>query len=362
MNRRKQFPGLIVVTMFLMHLPFSFSQTRPAKLNPGSPRTLQFDGGIAPFKPWLEQDVVWIITDEERAAFRLLKNDQQRDEFIDAFWARRNPTPDAYENEFKTEHYKRIVYANEHFGGRVPGWKTDRGRIYIVYGPPDRIDSNAHTRCGDNESDDDRPQSVAESWCYRYLEGVGTNVRLDFVDICQCGDYRMAMPSELRNVLLMPRGALPGAAEPASPVDPQLYLSAVTTPRVKFLDLERKLDSKLQWHMLPFQVTTDVARATDVTSVVPVTISLKKRDVAPVGTNPSQRVLLNILGRVRTLTGRVSERFEDTMELDASSPSELTLRKSLALMIGRYRLEIAVQKEASDEWGTWIGAIEVGGQ
>ncbi len=91
------------------------------------------------YKKWLNEDVIWIITDQERAAFKQLSNDEERDNFIEAFWQRRDPTPDTEENEYKEEHYRRIAYANEHFAAGIPGWKTDRGRIYIMYGPADEI-------------------------------------------------------------------------------------------------------------------------------------------------------------------------------------------------------------------------------
>ena len=94
------------------------------------------------YKKWLSEDVVWIITDEERAAFKQLSNDEERDQFIEAFWQRRDPTPDTVENEFKEEHYRRIAYANEHFAAGIPGWKSDRGRMYIMYGPADEIESH----------------------------------------------------------------------------------------------------------------------------------------------------------------------------------------------------------------------------
>ena len=94
------------------------------------------------YKKWLDEDVRWIITDEERSVFMQLSNDEERDQFIEAFWARRDPTPDTPENEFKEEHYRRIAYANEHFAAGIPGWKTDRGRIYIMYGPADEIESH----------------------------------------------------------------------------------------------------------------------------------------------------------------------------------------------------------------------------
>ncbi len=95
-----------------------------------------------PYRKWLNEDVAYIITDEERAAFKRLQTDEEREQFIEQFWLRRDPTPDTVENEFKEEHYRRIAYANEHYASGIPGWKTDRGRIYITYGPPDEIESH----------------------------------------------------------------------------------------------------------------------------------------------------------------------------------------------------------------------------
>src|SRR5438128_1207927 len=164
------------------------------------------------YKKWLDEDVRWIITDEERAAFRQLSNDEERDNFIEAFWQRRDPTPDTVENEFKEEHYRRIAYANEHFAAGIPGWKTDRGRIYIVYGPADEIES--HPSGGTYE----RPMEEGggststypfEQWRYRYIEGIGQEVIIEFVDTCMCGDYHMTIDRSEKDALLMtPNGGL----------------------------------------------------------------------------------------------------------------------------------------------------------
>src|SRR6201991_4534488 len=81
------------------------------------------------YKDWLDKDVAYIITDEERKAFKKLATDDERERFIEEFWRRRDPDPDTDENEFKEEYYERIAYANEHFTSGIPGWKTDRGRI-----------------------------------------------------------------------------------------------------------------------------------------------------------------------------------------------------------------------------------------
>src|SRR5271170_5332463 len=157
------------------------------------------------YKKWLNEDVVWIITDEERSAFKQLSNDEERDNFIEAFWQRRDPTPDTEENEYKEEHYRRIAYANEHFAAGIPGWKSDRGRIYIMYGPADEIES--HPSGGSYE----RPMSEGggetstfpfEDWRYRYLEGIGQEVNIEFVDTCMCGDYHMTLDRSEKDALL----------------------------------------------------------------------------------------------------------------------------------------------------------------
>ena len=164
------------------------------------------------YKTWLNQDVVWIITDEEAKAFKQLSNDEERDAFIEQFWLRRNPDPDSPENEFREEHYRRIAYANEHFAAGKPGWKTDRGHIYISFGKPDSID--AHPSGGTyerpiEEGGGETSTFPFEVWHYRYLEGIGDNIDLEFVDTCQCGDYHFTIDRSEKDALLH----VPGAGE-----------------------------------------------------------------------------------------------------------------------------------------------------
>ena len=132
------------------------------------------------YQRWLDEDVRWIVTDEERADFKKLTSDDQRDKFVEDFWDRRNPTPQSSENPYKEEHYRRIAYANTHFAAGVPGWKTDRGRFYIMYGPPDSVDSKA------------RFAPPTETWHYVFIEGIGRNVVLTFKDECVCGKYQLS--------------------------------------------------------------------------------------------------------------------------------------------------------------------------
>ncbi len=201
MKRSKTKYCLIVLLALLSHSAPLLSQSQSPVVNSKSHknRILRVDGQVAPFKAWLEQDVLWIITTEEKAAFKALQNDEERDEFVEAFWFRRDPTPDTYENEFKEEHYRRIAYANDHFGSQDPDWKTDRGRIYVVYGQPDRITTySAQDSRPPAQDSQDYKGLPSETWNYRYLEGAGMDVVIDFVDICSCGDYRMRMPDDLR--------------------------------------------------------------------------------------------------------------------------------------------------------------------
>jgi GWxTD domain-containing protein len=344
-------------------------RSQPAKQNKaGGKPILTLDGGVPYFKVWLQQDVVWIITNEERAAFKLLQNDEERDNFIEAFWTRRNPTPDSFDNAFKDEHYRRIVYANEHFGASVPGWKSDRGRIYIVYGPPDSIDPPSSYRAEDKkpEGGGDSLYSL-EVWRYRYLEGVGQDVAIEFVDVCRCGDYQMRLPPELKDALLYIPGSAVGArGGREEPGGPQVFVGRGRSPKVKFKGLEEKAIVGLKGEGLPFEVDTDTVKATDVTSLVPITINFQRRDITFVEKGGSLQATLNIFGRVTTLTGRVAEIFEGTLEIEAASESEASSKdatsfaKTLALRNGHYRVEIAAQEVGNDHWGRWVRGVKVG--
>jgi GWxTD domain-containing protein len=143
------------------------------------------DGAVnSPYDRWLRQEVVYIIANQERAAFERLTTDAERDKFIEQFWARRNPVPGAAENKFKTEHYRRIAFANQHFGLKdKAGWKTDQGRVYIQWGPPDEIDAY-------HMGNADTPPH--EKWHYSHIKGVGDEVIVRFVDSAATGDYRLA--------------------------------------------------------------------------------------------------------------------------------------------------------------------------
>ncbi|HKN17716.1 MAG TPA: GWxTD domain-containing protein [Candidatus Sulfotelmatobacter sp.] len=349
------------------------------------------------YKKWLNEDVVWIITDQERAAFKQLSNDEERDNFIEAFWQRRDPTPDTEENEYKEEHYRRIAYSNEHFAAGIPGWKTDRGRMYIMYGPADEVDSHPSGGSYERPMEEGGGETSTfpfETWRYRYLEGIGQEVMIEFVDTCMCGDYHMTIDRSEKDALkYTPNAGLTlyeqmGMSSKASrftggmeqlgagPMSSDLqtkefdrleqFAKLQAPPPVKFKDLEEIVNTKLITNLMPFDVRTDYVKVTGDTVLVPVTIQMKYRDITFANKDGVQRGTVNIFGRVTTLTGRVVQTFEDTAQVDV--PAELLPRtaenssvywKALPLRPGRYKIEVAVKDVNGDRKGLWSRGIVV---
>src|ERR1700721_4474625 len=162
------------------------------------------------YKKWLNEDVVYLIAPEERSAFVHLTTNEEREQFIEQFWQRRNPDPDSAENTFKEEHYRRIAYTNEHYASGIPGWKTDRGRIYIIWGAPDEIESHPTGGTYDRPMEKGGGSTTTypwERWRYRYLEGIQENVELEFVDPSGSGEYHLTMDPSEKDALLHVPGA-----------------------------------------------------------------------------------------------------------------------------------------------------------
>ena len=348
-------------------------------------------------KKWLDEDVRYIITDEEREAFLKLSNEEERDAFIEQFWLRRDPTPDTPENEFKEEHYRRIAYANEHFASGVPGWRTDRGRIYIVFGPPDEID--AHPSGGTYE----RPYEEGggetstypfEDWRYRYIEGIGNEVIIEFVDQCMCNEYKISTnPNDKDALLYTPNAGLTlyeqmgmsNKSDRISGLNPtgnnldyatnqskqfdrlEQYAKLMTPPKVKYTDLENTLVThKIISNPMPFDVRYDFVKVTSDTVLVPITLQIKNKDITFSAKDGIQRGTVNILGQVRTLTGKIVTTFEDPVQIDV--PNELLQAKveqssvywkALPLRSGRYRVDIAIKDVNGDREGIWSRGIMV---
>src|SRR5438874_11849144 len=164
----------------------------------------------AQYKQWLNEDVVYIISPEERTAFLQLDTNEEREQFIEQFWLRRSSNPDLPDNDFKEEHYRRIAYANEHYASGIPGWKTDRGRMYIMWGAPDEIDSHPTGGTYDRPMEEGGGSTSTypwETWRWRYLEGIGENIILEFVDPSGSGEFHLTMDPSEKDALLHVPGA-----------------------------------------------------------------------------------------------------------------------------------------------------------
>ncbi len=354
------------------------------------------------YRKWLDEDVRWIITDQEKKAFLSLSNDEERDAFIENFWRRRNPNPDSPENEFREEHYRRIAYANEHYAAGKPGWMTDRGHIYIAFGPPDSTDS--HPSGGNyerplEEGGGETSTYPFETWHYRYLEGIGENIDIEFVDPCMCGDYHMTIDRSEKDALLHVPNAgqtlyeqmgmakksdrFKGGLEDLGPGPNsstnqtkqfdrmELMAKLEAPPEIKFKDLglAEFLSSHkvLNGPFFPFEVRTDFVKVTDDTVLVPITLQIRNRDITFNTKDGVSKGDVTIIGRVSTITDRVVQSFEEPVEVE--EPAELLPRtlnnaslywKAFPLRPGRYRIDIAIKDVNNpDHVGVWAQAITV---
>ena len=353
-----------------------------------------------PYKRWLDEDVRWIITDQEMKAFKSLSNDEERDNFIEQFWQRRNPSPDSPENTYREEVYARIAYANEHFAAGMPGWKTDRGHIYIAYGKPDSIESHPSGGNYERPMDEGGGETSTfpfETWHYRYIEGIGENIDIEFVDTCMCGDYHMTIDRSEKDALLHVPGAgqtmyeqmgmsskadrFKGGLENlgAGPMSSsnqakefdrlELYAKLQAPPKIKFTDLESFLVNHkvMSGPFFPFQVRTDYVKVTEDTVLVPITLQIANKDITFSTKDGVSKGEVNVLGRVATITDHVVQTFEQTLLLE--QPSELLAQEmkqqsvhwwALPLRPGRYRIDIAIKDVNNpDHIGTWAEGVVV---
>ena len=353
------------------------------------------------YKKWLDQDVNWIITDTERQAFKNLTNDEERDAFIENFWRRRNPNPDSPDNEYRDEIFARIAYADDHFAAGKPGYLTDRGHVYIAWGPPD--DKETHPSGGQyqrptEEGGGSTATYPFEIWHYRYLEGIGENVNMEFVDTCQCGDYHYTIDRSEKDALkYVPNAGLTdweqngqaqkkdrfqgGALEQlgAGPMSQQNQskqfdrldemAKIMAPPPIKFTDLEDFNTSMkiLRGPPLLFDVRTDYVKVTNDTVNVPVTVQIRNSDLTFNTKDGVSTAKVEIQGWVYNLTHRMVQSFGDPLVVD--TPAELLPNvqkqyrvywKSLYLKPGLYKVDI-VMKDVNnpDHIGKWTRSLNV---
>ena len=348
------------------------------------------------YKDWLEKDVTYVITDEERKAFKKLATDDERERFIEEFWRRRDPDPDTDENEFKEEYYERIAYANEHFASGIPGWKSDRGRIWIMYGKPDERET--HPMGGQY----DRPSYEGggttntypfELWFYRYLPGVGSGIEIEFVDPTGSGEYRIARnPNEKDAMLMVPGAGLTlseqlGLTDKADRISGyggigtpnyqreqdspfsrlQLLADLSRPPQVKFNDLASAVNTGvIEENPLNFDVRVDFFRQSDERVITAITIQVENKDLVFQDSGGLQQARINIFGRITSVAGRRAGIFEDpvittatTEELNEAKYRKSAYQKAVALAPGTYKVDVIVRDVASGATGVRHIALPV---
>src|SRR5271154_1515421 len=343
-----------------------------------------------PYRQWLNEDVVYIISPDERNAFLQLATNEESEQFIEQFWLRRSGNPDLPDNDFKEEHYRRIAYANEHYASGIPGWKTDRGKMYIIWGPPDEIDSHPTGGTYDRPMEEGGGSTSTypwETWRWRYLEGIGENVVIEFVDPSGSGEYHITMdPSEKDALLHVPgaglslmesmglasktdrftrsdgtnmpttMGGTPASMDEFNRLD--LYAKIQKPPEVKFKDLEAIVTARIVRDQLKFTWRTDYMKVTNDTVLVPVTIQVSNGQLNFQSKDGIHSATMNVFGRVTTLTGRVVQTFEVPVSKDfpdslfqQSLKLQSIYQQAVPLRPGLYRLDIVIKDVQSGNVG-----------
>lgn len=351
-----------------------------------------------PYRKWLNEDVTYIITDEERQAFKRFNTDEEREQFIEQFWLRRDPTPDTAENEFKEEHYRRIAYANERFASGIQGWKADRGRIYITFGPPDEIESHPSGGSYERPSEEGGGSTSTfpfEKWRYRWIEGIGTDINIEFVDKTMTGEYRLTMdPSEKDALLNVPGAGLTLSEQMgmSSKTDRftrsdgthlgqafggqsskmneferlEQFTKLQKAPAVKFKDLEARVSERVTFNVLPMKVHTDFIRVTNSSVLTNVTCLFENRDLQFQAKEGVQKAVINIYGRITTMSRRVVNVFERTVTVDSAAEqlkAKMGLssiwQESIPLPPGLYRMNIVAKDVVGGNLTNYEVAINV---
>jgi GWxTD domain-containing protein len=340
------------------------------------------------YKKWVNNDVAYIITSEEKKAFNALKTDEERENFIENFWRRRDPNPDTEENEYRDEYFERIAYANEHYASGIPGWRTDRGRIYITWGKPDSVESHPSGGNYDRPSYEGGGSTTTypfEIWFYRHLDGVGDGIEIEFVDPTGSGEYRIARDANEKDALASVPGAglttseqlglttkadrIVGLGGQQAPYQREqdtmfrrmeLQYNLSKPPAVKYGDLLSSVDSGtvLDKDPLQFDVRVDFFRQSDdrVITAFTVQTSNKQLTFEPVG--GLEQASMNILGRITAVSGKRSGIFEDSVstsatveELADARDRKSVYQKAVALTPGTYKVDVAVRDVKSGNKG-----------
>ena len=340
------------------------------------------------YKRWLEQDVAYIILDDEKRAFKKLATDEEREQFIEQFWRKRDPDPDTDENEYREEYYERIAYTNQHFASGIPGWKTDRGRIYIMFGPPHEKESHPSGGSYNRQSHEGGGSTTTypfETWFYRHIPGVGSGVEIEFVDPTGSGEYRIARSPDEKDAMLHVPGAgltlseqlgLSNKGDRISGIGSfggqnyqreadnpftrlQLLADLSRPPQIKFNDLATAVNTGVvEDNPLDFDVRVDFFRASEDKIMTAITIQAENRALTFSDSGGIQTARMNIFGRITSVSGRRAGIFEDPVIASATAEELVTMKdrksayqKALPLPPGAYKLDVIVRDVNSGATG-----------
>ncbi|HKP85413.1 MAG TPA: GWxTD domain-containing protein [Blastocatellia bacterium] len=395
----KRIVGIALVLMMMAGtVPAALAQDKDKKQKDPNERKKK-DELKSVYKNWMEQDVAYIITDEERKAFKTLKTDEERDQFIEQFWLRRDPDPDTPENEYKDQYYERIQYANEHFASGIAGWRTDRGRIYVTFGKPDEIESHPAGGSYDRPTWEGGGSTTTypfETWWYRYIEGIGSDVEIEFVDPSGSGEYRIARSPDEKDALLYVPGAGLTLAESLGLSDKtsritgggagssnqmfgtrakdqpferlQLLADLQRAPATRFPDLKVKADlPEIASDILPFSIRTDFFRLGNESVATSFTIQFDHADLSFKNQGGIYSAQANIYAQLTGLSGRRAGSFEDIIQtarygedqLQVAQAQRSVYQKNLVLPPGRYKIDVVARDTTSGKTGILHHSFEV---
>ena len=386
----------ILPLMALVALVETGWSQQPAPPPAKSDRVLLQEEAQDYFGKWLEQDVVYIITDEEEDVFLRLTNDDERERFIEQFWRRRDSDPRTAINEFKEEHYRRIAYANDHFFSAKAGWRTDRGRTYILWGPPDdremRPSGGRYERLI-YEGGGTTTTYPFERWLYRHIPGIGSDIELEFVDQSGTGEYRLALGSEEKDALLHSEGGLTLAEQlgmmdksqrpyftPSNAHNPFIqgitgmrakdrpfarmarYFDIQKAPEIRYKDLQKLVDSRVFFHSLPFDISSNAIKLDDARALIAITVEVRNQNLTFKEASGIHQGHLRIYGRVLSVSGRMLTEFEQELAIDYEAgefEKSLTQRSvyqnQIAVPAGLYKLTLILE----DLHGERMGSTEI---
>jgi GWxTD domain-containing protein len=391
---------LLAFSLSASCLGAGYPQSSSASKDKSKPKQKSNDESLGDYYArWLNEDVKYIVTAEEKSVFRSLKTDEEREQFIDQFWKRRDPDPTTAANEFKEEHYRRIQYANDAFAAGIPGWMTDRGRIYVMYGKPDRLETHpigGPYRRRQEEGGGETSTFPFERWEYRHIEGIGDDIELEFVDYSGGNLYKLSKdPTDKDELLRVPwAGNTDAEDNPLPGQDPaemrwarisgirdagtgkvqgingemakytpfarmELAANLQKPPVIRFKDLQSDVSARISYNLLPFGVHTSFVRLTGDSDLALLTLEIPRTSIVfeSNGTRKVSRLL--VYGRVSGLAGNTVFEFDDeivsdltSVQHEAEESSSSVYRRPLKLPPGRFKLAVLIKDAVSGRMGS----------